>query len=245
MLIRSSELYSVHSIFLIISIYPSYFFQNINKLLCSPQSPEEMDWFKYYPDKIIPNSKENPLVEIADIGCGYGGLLITLSDIFPDKLILGMEIRVKVSDYVMDRIAALRSQHPGKYQNIACLRTNVMKYLPNYFKKGQLKKMFFLYPDPHFKKAKHKWRIINKSLLAEYAYVLAEGGIVYTVTDVKELNEWMVQHFVDHPLFEIIPEEQMVRCMFSCVFTTVKPHDVKQHVLKHNFFIDIFRNLIP
>lgn len=34
--------------------------------------------------------------------------------------------------------------------------------------------MFFLYPDPHFKKSKHKWRIINKTLLAEYAYVLAE-----------------------------------------------------------------------
>jgi len=57
---------------------------------------------------------------------------------FPDNLILGMEIRVKVSDYVMDRIAALRSQNPGQYQNIACLRTNAMKYLPNYFYKGQV-----------------------------------------------------------------------------------------------------------
>jgi tRNA (guanine-N7-)-methyltransferase len=57
---------------------------------------------------------------------------------FPESLMLGMEIRVKVSDYVMDRIAALRSQHPGKYQNIACLRTNAMKYLPNYFNKGQV-----------------------------------------------------------------------------------------------------------
>lgn len=59
---------------------------------------------------------------------------------FPDNLILGMEIRVKVSDYVMDRIAALRSQNPGQYQNIACLRTNAMKYLPNYFFKGQVRK---------------------------------------------------------------------------------------------------------
>lgn len=57
---------------------------------------------------------------------------------FPDNLILGMEIRVKVSDYVMDRIAALRSQNPGQYQNIACLRSNAMKYLPNYFYKGQV-----------------------------------------------------------------------------------------------------------
>lgn len=57
---------------------------------------------------------------------------------FPDNIIVGMEIRVKVSDYVMDRISALRSQNPGKYQNIACLRTNAMKYLPNYFRKGQV-----------------------------------------------------------------------------------------------------------
>ena len=27
-----------------------------------------------------------------------------------------------------------------------------MKYLPNFFRKGQLEKMFFLFPDPHFKK---------------------------------------------------------------------------------------------
>jgi len=51
---------------------------------------------------------------------------------------IGMEIRVKVSDYVMDRITALRQQHPDMYQNVACIRTNAMKYLPNYFRKGQV-----------------------------------------------------------------------------------------------------------
>ena len=61
-----------------------------------------------------------------------------------------------------------------------------MKYLPNFFRKGQLSKMFFLFPDPHFKKAKHKWRIINETLLAEYAFVLREGGRLYTVTDVED-----------------------------------------------------------
>ena len=83
-----------------------------------------------------------------------------------------MEIRVKVSDYVKDRIETLRIIHPGKYQNVACLRSNSMKYMVNYFHKAQLSKMFFLFPDPHFKKSKHKWRIINPSLLSEYAYVL-------------------------------------------------------------------------
>ena len=86
-----------------------------------------------------------------------------------------MEIRVKVSDYVMDRIISLRGLHPGQYNNIACIRTNSMKYLVNYFQKGQLTKMFFLFPDPHFKKSKHKWRIINSSNLDEYAFVMAKG----------------------------------------------------------------------
>lgn len=39
--------------------------------------------------------------------------------------------------------------------------------------------MFFLYPDPHFKKSKHKWRIINDTTLSEYAYILAENVCIH------------------------------------------------------------------
>ena len=162
-----------------------------------------MDWSEFFPNH------EGP-VRFADIGCGYGGLLVSLSPMFPDKNMIGMEIRVKVSDYVRDRVIALREQSPGQYENIACLRTNAMKYLPNFFSKGQLEKMFFLFPDPHFKKAKHKWRIINETLLAEYAYVLKENeGRLYTVTDVKDLFEWMTKHLEAHPLFERLSDADM------------------------------------
>lgn len=116
-------------------------------------------------------------MEFADIVCGYGGVLVVLAQIFPDTLMLGMEIRVKVPDFVVDRIHGLRDKKdvPGGYQNVACIRTNAMKYLPNFFEKGHLSKMF-LFRHPHFKRAKHKWRIINASLLAEYGYVLRERG---------------------------------------------------------------------
>ena len=127
---------------------------------------------------------------------------MTLSELYPEILTLGLEIRVKVSDYVRDRIKALQHNHQGRYSNIAVLRTNAMKYLPNYFHKAQLLKMFFLFPDPHFKKTKHKWRIINPSLLAEYAYILQEGGLLYTATDVPDLHEWMCTHISAFPLFE-------------------------------------------
>lgn len=123
--------------------------------------------------------------------------------------------------------------------------------------------MFFLFPDPHFKRTKHKWRIISPTLLAEYAYVLRVGvsreweggwgewllqrpstknslgvhvgltpllpsslrstacsplsrvilpmqGLVYTITDVLELHDWMCTHFESHPLFERVPLEELV-----------------------------------
>lgn len=178
-----------------------------------PLTPSLMNWAPFYPaflGETQSSSKEKQhKVEFADIGCGYGGLLVDLSPLFPETLMLGMEIRVKVSEYVQDRIKALRLQNPGKYENIACIRSNAMKYLPNFFKKGQLTKMFFLFPDPHFKVKKHKWRIISPQLLSEYAYVLMVGGIVYTITDVKELHEWMVKHLNEHPLFRQISEEQL------------------------------------
>ncbi|QRV90151.1 tRNA (guanine-N(7))-methyltransferase [Ceratobasidium sp. AG-Ba] len=132
-----------------------------------------------------------------------------------------MEIRVQVTQYVTDRIAALRQQAieatakgseavQGAYQNVSVVRANAMKFLPNFFQKDQasLSKIFFLFPDPHFKARKHKARIISPTLLAEYAYVLRPGGIVYTVTDVEDLHLWMVAHLEAFPAFERIPDDE-------------------------------------
>ncbi|KAJ3014344.1 tRNA (guanine-N(7)-)-methyltransferase (tRNA(m7G46)-methyltransferase) [Thoreauomyces humboldtii] len=140
---------------------------------------------------------------------------------------LGMEIRLKVEDYVARRIDALREQNkekavsdPGSYHNISVIRMNAMKFSPNFFTKGQLTKMFFLFPDPHFKKRKHKARIVTSTLLAEYAYMLRVGGILYTVTDVRDLHDWMVRHLDDHPLFVRMTDQDLegdvcVKCVME------------------------------
>lgn len=157
-----------------------------------------------------------------------------------DSCSIGMEIRAQVTQYVTDRIKALRvaaaeeqaaakeqaapgadedtdmdtgtlriARTPGGFQNISVIRGNAMKFLPNFFHKHQLHTLFFLFPDPHFKARKHKARIISPTLLAEYAYVLRVGGIVYTVTDVEDLHLWMVKYLDEFPLFERIEDETL------------------------------------
>ncbi|KAF3761340.1 hypothetical protein M406DRAFT_94615 [Cryphonectria parasitica EP155] len=188
--------------------------------LIYPTSPAMMDWSEMYPAfvaKVFSQGARIPKkltkdVEVADIGCGFGGLLMALGPFMPETLCLGLEIRTSVTEYVEGRIRAMRNQSRieggNSYQNIACLRANTMKFLPNFFKKGQLSKIFICFPDPHFKAKKHKARIVSTQLNSEYAYVLRPGGIVYTITDVKDLHEWMVSHLEAHPAFERVSEDE-------------------------------------
>ncbi|KAK3316106.1 putative methyltransferase-domain-containing protein [Apodospora peruviana] len=182
--------------------------------LIYPPNPDLMDWSSMYPDHVEEDGPADEKlikdIEVADIGCGFGGLLIALAPVMPDTLILGLEIRVSVTQFVEDRIKALRTQNAEtkQYRNITVLRANTMKFMPNFFKKGQLSKIFICFPDPHFKARKHKQRIVSTTLNSEYAYVLRPGGIVYTITDVPDLHEWMVGHFDAHPLFERVSQEE-------------------------------------
>ena len=236
-----------------------------------------MNWAELYPKFAVPSSSSDDdtstalrptttttttttttPVEIADLGCGFGGLLVALAPQFPGTLILGMgddrsshtrrrvngadgrnpvetglEIRVQVATYVQERIQTLRNQHAASkaYQNIACLRANSMKFLPNFFAKAQLRKIFIGFPDPHFKARKHKARIVSTTLNSEYAFVLRPGGIVYTVSDVEDVHRWIVAHFHAHASFERLSaeEERQDECLALMMTETEEGKKVERN----------------
>lgn len=146
---------------------------------------------------------------------------------------------------MQDRIWALREQNAGSrlYQNAACLRANSMKFLPNFFGKAQLSKIFICFPDPHFKARKHKARIVSATLNSEYAYVLRPGGVVYTITDVEALHEWMVRHFAAHPSFERVPDDELPADECVGVMTTETEEGKKVERNKGQKFVALFRRL--
>lgn len=207
-----------------------------DKALEYPVRPSAMDWRKVYPAY---EGAVLPPVEVVDIGCAWGGLAIALGALLPTQLVLGLEIRERVVGYTRKRLALLQAGYGDRTKipetegaaddgavdvralgppteaprarNVACLLCNCMKNLPNFFAEASLQKMFFCFPDPQFKKCKQRRRIINPMLLAEYAYVLADGGILYTITDVHALHEWMAQCCDAHPLFRRLSDEECAR----------------------------------
>jgi tRNA (guanine-N7-)-methyltransferase len=60
-------------------------------------SPATMDWSTHYPTLFDAPATEGEgsgvgkgkRVEFADVGCGFGGLLISLAPLFPETLMLG------------------------------------------------------------------------------------------------------------------------------------------------------------
>ncbi|TQD92514.1 hypothetical protein C1H46_021929 [Malus baccata] len=91
-----------------------------------PVSPRHVDYSLHY-QQYLPSSDQVDSckkVQFADIGCGFGGLLIRLSTLFPETLMIGMELRDKVTEYVKESILAFRVTDPGQYQNISVVRTN-------------------------------------------------------------------------------------------------------------------------
>lgn len=64
----------------------------------SPLTPAHMDWSSHFPAYLDPDTSKTTLggarkllkdVEVADIGCGFGGLLVGLAPILPETLMVG------------------------------------------------------------------------------------------------------------------------------------------------------------
>ncbi|EKF31887.1 tRNA (guanine-N(7)-)-methyltransferase, putative,methyltransferase, putative [Trypanosoma cruzi marinkellei] len=154
----------------------------------------------------------NPVVEFVDVGCAFGGMLFALSQEYPDACMLGLEIRPKVVKFAQEKTLGLReanSDSSHHFCNLWFEQMNVMKFGSNCFRKGQLRVLFFCYPDPHWKKKNIRRRIISPGLVHEYAYWLRIGGLLFTVSDVEELEQWMISCLDGCPLFRRLSEEEL------------------------------------
>jgi len=229
-----------------------------------PDTPGNAPWAALYPEAFERAGREGrppPRVAAADVGCGFGGLLVRLAPhLAPGELAVGIELRDKVCDYVRGRAAALRAagggddaggggggaaggaaaashptpspastSTPNRGEAIAALRVNAQRHLPALFPTRSLARLFFLFPDPHFKARAARRRIVTPALVGEYAALVAPGGILYTATDVEELGGWMrrtVSERRGRGLFHPPPLPQ-ARSRFFHTHTPLLSHDTQ------------------
>ena len=161
-----------------------------------------------------------------DVGCGKGGFLLDLAtqrrskeeeeggilesggkgdsdkdgvDRAPKMNYLGMEIRPNVARYARERVA--KWDLTGRVSYIGCnANVDLDRVLTMYRDNGggSLDFVSIQFPDPHFKAAHAKRRVVDKQFILVLAKLLQEGGKVFIQSDVREAFDDMRERLREH-----------------------------------------------
>lgn len=124
---------------------------------------------------------DNPIV--LELGCGKGEYTVGLSEHFPEKNFVGIDIKGA-------RIwkGAKESFQKG-IPNVSFLRTRI-EFITSFFAPGEVDEIWITFPDPQLKRKREKKRLPGPYFLNLYRKILRNGGLIHLKTDNKELYEY-------------------------------------------------------
>lgn len=144
-------------------------------------------------DDVLPGTGP---VEI-EIGPGRGGFVFERAEAAPESRLLGLEIRLKWSHIVDER---LRARGLGARARV--LNADARQALARLRPDGSIARFFMHFPDPWWKKRHQKRLVMSPALLDEMARLLADGGELFVQTDVEERAALYAEQIGAHPAFE-------------------------------------------
>lgn len=166
---------------------------HVNPLTSAQQQPIVLpEWGEHYDDLSRPFW--------IDLGCATGEFILEMGTAQPEWNYLGLEIRKPLVEGALKRRdeAGLTNVH-YVYANILVHLDAVLASLPQ----GSVRQLSLLFPDPHLKRRKHKWRQLQPSVLNVMARHLPAGAELYFATDVAELYADTLEILDAHPAFRL------------------------------------------
>ncbi len=129
------------------------------------------DWFH----------NDNPI--ILELGCGRGEYTVGLASLYPERNIIGIDIK----GARMWR--GSKDAHILGLQNATFLRTRI-EVTGSFFAPGEVDEIWLTFPDPQMKRIREKKRLSGPQFLNLYRQYLRNKGIVHLKTDCRELYDY-------------------------------------------------------
>lgn len=131
----------------------------------------QSEWFR----------NSNPI--ILELGCGRGEYTVGLAGLYPDRNIIGIDIKgARMWRGAKD--ANILGLH-----NATFLRTRI-EFTRSFFAPGEVDEIWLTFPDPQMKRIREKKRLSGPQFLNLYRQYLKDGGIVHLKTDCRELYDY-------------------------------------------------------
>ena len=113
---------------------------------------------------------------ILELGCGKGEYTIGLSERYPDKNFIGVDIKGA-------RLwRGAKTAHEDSMPNAGFLRTQI-ELIDMCFATGEVSEIWITFPDPQIKYRRTKHRLTGTEFLKKYNTILNEKGIIHLKTD--------------------------------------------------------------
>lgn len=135
----------------------------------------------------------NPI--ILEIGCGKGEYTVGLSQLYPDKNFIGLDI--KGARMWKGATAA----HEAGFANVAFLRMHA-EMLESVFAPGEISEIWITFPDPQMAKARK--RLTGTRFLSLYRKITAPDALVHLKTDSPFLYTYTTELIRVNHLQEIV-----------------------------------------
>ena len=126
---------------------------------------------------------------VLELGCGKGEYSIGLSQHFPNKNFIGVDI--KGSRMWIGAKQALENN----LSNVAFLRTRI-ELIEQYFAEDEVDEIWLTFSDPQPNKPNK--RLSSKQFIDRYRTFLKKGGLVHLKTDSDLLFESTVEEITEH-----------------------------------------------
>lgn len=139
----------------------------------------------------IESSFENKGELFLEIGCGKGAFINGLSEQYPDKRLLAVEL---VPDVLM---MAMEKADREERKNICFLNANA-ENIADIIPQGSVSRLYLNFSDPWPKKRNAKRRLTSPLFLEKYKKILAPKGKIFFKTDNKGLFDYSLESFVEN-----------------------------------------------
>lgn len=119
---------------------------------------------------------KNDLPLVLELGCGKGEYSLGLSNFYPEKNFLGIDI--KGARFWRGAKTALEENN----DRVGFLRTQIelVEYI---FAENEVDEIWITFPDPQIKYKRTKHRLTHPDFLEKYRKILKPGGIINLKTD--------------------------------------------------------------
>lgn len=122
---------------------------------------------------------DNPIV--LELGCGGGEYTIGLSELYPNKNFIGVDIKGA-------RLwKGAKKVQQNNIKNVGYLRTQI-ELIADAFGENEVDEIWITFPDPQIKFRRAKHRLTHPNFLALYKKILKPNGIIHLKTDSEFLH---------------------------------------------------------